>query len=76
MPMSIACDANSIGIGAVIYYPDDKEKLIAYASKTSSNIKHNNADTLSRLPILVDQQVEQDCSLTLELDLIHSIKLE
>ena len=38
--------------------------------------KHGNADTLSRLPIVADQQVQQDSCLTLELDLIHSVQLE
>ena len=38
--------------------------------------KHGNADTLSRLPIAADQQVQQNCCLTLKLDLIHSVQLE
>ena len=38
--------------------------------------KHGNADTLSRLPIAADQQVQKHCCLTLQLDLIHSVQLK
>ena len=43
MPIALACDSSSIGIGigAVTYQVDvdGKEKLIAYASKTLSNVE-------------------------------------
>ena len=38
--------------------------------------KYGNADTLSKLPIAADQQVQQDCCLTHELNLMHSVQLQ
>ena len=50
--------------------------IIVFLHLQYPTTKHANADTLSRLPIAAGQQVQQDCCLTLELDLIHSLQLE
>jgi hypothetical protein len=43
LPVGIACDASSVGLGVVLFhkYPDGSERPIAYASKTLSSAERN-----------------------------------
>ena len=44
LPLSLACDASSVGVGAVIFhtFPDRKERPIAYASRKLLQAEKNN----------------------------------
>ena len=43
LPISLACDASYVGVGAVIFHtlPDSKEKVIAYTSRKLSQVEKN-----------------------------------
>ena len=45
LPLSLACDASSVGVGAVIFhtFPDRKERPIAYTSRKLSQAEKNYA---------------------------------